>query len=292
MMKKIAFLGLGRMGGRMAGNLVRNGFSVVVWNRSMDKAQELIELGAEIAATPAAAAAAADITITMLSQDHVVREVLLGKNGVIEEIAAGKLVIDCSTVAPGTSRDLYREFEKKGADFLDAPVTGSVSQAEDGTLVFMVGGRREAFERAGEVFDSMGKHKAYMGECGAGATTKLANNTIAAINLFALAEGMSIAEKSGIDLEDFAGVISGGAAQSRMVDRKAQKLIARDYSPQFTAALMNKDLGLAAGLCMELGINASLLEFAKETLQKAVDEGNGEKDFSVIYELYRKNGGF
>lgn len=291
-MKKIAFLGLGRMGVRMARNLVRNGFSVVVWNRSMDKTQELVELGAEIANTPAAAAATADITITMLSQDHAVREVLLGKNGVIEGITAGKLVIDCSTVAPGTSRELYREFEKKGTDFLDAPVTGSVSQAEDGTLVFMVGGRREAFDRAGEVFDSMGKHKAYMGACGTGATTKLANNTIAAINLFALAEGMSIAEKSGIDLKDFAGVISGGAAQSRMVDRKAQKLIARDYSPQFTAALMNKDLGLAAGLCMELGISASLLEYAKEALQKSVDEGNGEKDFSVIYELYRKNGSF
>ncbi|MGE5677554.1 MAG: NAD(P)-dependent oxidoreductase [Pseudomonadota bacterium] len=289
-MNKVAFLGLGRMGGRMAGNLLRNGFPVVVWNRSEDKLREFEGLGAEIAATPAAAASIADITITMLSRDQAVMEVLLGKNGVIEGIEAGKLVIDCSTVAPGTSRELYHKFEQKGADFLDAPVTGSVSQAEDGTLVFMAGGRREAFERAAGVFDSMGKHKAYMGGCGAGATTKLANNTISAINLFALAEGMLIAEKSGIDLEDFVGVISGGAAQSRMVDRKAQKLIARDYSPQFTAALMSKDLGLAAELCMKLGINASLLEFAKATLQEAVDEGYGEKDFSVIYELYRKNG--
>ena len=287
-MKKVAFLGLGRMGKRMAKNLLKAGYSPIVWNRSKEKVSELTEIGARAAGTPAEAAAEANVIITMLSQDQAVKEVLLGVNGIMERITAGKTVIDCSTVSPKTSRELFQLFAQKGVEFLDAPVTGSVSQAEEGNLVFIVGGRREGFEKCEAIFQAMGKSWVYMGESGAGATAKLANNTIAFINLLALIEGVSIAQEAGINLEDFIKVVSGGASQSKMVDRKSGKIISGDYTPQFAAALMDKDLGLAVNICEELKIVAPMLGLSRQVLRMAVNKGYGDKDISAVYELYKE----
>lgn len=287
-MNKVAFLGLGHMGKRMVKNLLKAGYSTTVWNRSQEKALELAEMGAEVAESPAEAAAQADVIITMLSKDQAVKEVLLGVNGVMEKITEGKTVIDCSTVSSLTSRELFRLFAQKGVEFLDAPVTGSVSQAEEGNLVFIVGGEKEGFEKCEAIFRAMGKSWVYMGESGAGSTAKLANNTIAAINLLALVEGLSIAQKGGINLEDFIKVVLGGAAQSRMVERKAGKIISGDYTPQFSAALMDKDLGLALEMCKELKIVTPMLELTKQLLHMTVDKGHGDKDFSAVYEIYKE----
>lgn len=292
-MKKVAFLGLGRMGKRMAKNMLKAGYPLIVWNRSIDKSLELAEMGAKVAGTPAEAAVEADVVITMLSQDQAVKEVLLGANGVMERITGGKVVIDCSTVSPQTSRELFQLFAQKGSEFLDAPVTGSVSQAEEGNLVFIVGGSREGFEECEVLFQAMGKSWVYMGESGAGSTAKLANNTIAAINLVAVAEGIAIAQNGGINLEDFIKVVSGGAAHSRMVDRKAGKIIAGDYTPQFAAALMDKDLGLSMRMCEELKIATPMLGLAKQILRMTVNKGHGEEDISAVYELYKEwSGGY
>lgn len=287
-MKKVAFLGLGNMGTRMVKNLIRAGYSPLIWNRSKEKTLELTEMGAIVFSTPAEAAAEADVVITMLSQDQAVKEVLLGVNGVMEKITEGKTVIDCSTVSPITSRELFRLFAQKGVEFLDAPVTGSISQAEEGNLVFIVGGRREGFEKCEALFQAMGKSWVYMGESGAGSTAKLANNTIASINLIALMEGVSIAREGGINLEDFIKVISGGAAQSRMIDRKAGKILSGDYTPQFAAALMDKDLGLAMRMCEELRIVTPLLGLSKQLFRMTVNKGHGSKDISAVYELYKE----
>ncbi len=287
-MKTIGVIGLGIMGHGMASNILAAGHPLIVWNRTKSKADDLVKRGAKLAGDISELTREADVVITMLSADQQVLELLLGDGGAIHSARPGQIIIDSSTVSPQTSLKLSEAFAAKGVEVLDAPVTGSAPHAKEGSLGFMVGGNREVFEQCVKLFQAMGKNWVYMGTGGSGSTAKLASNSMVAISLLALAEGLTIVENAGIQVEDFLSVISKGGANSRVVETKAPKIINDDMSNEFSAALMNKDLGLALQMSQGLGIATPALGLAKQIMQMTVGRGYGDLDVAAVFSLYKE----
>ncbi|UQZ83925.1 2-hydroxy-3-oxopropionate reductase [Paenibacillus konkukensis] len=287
-MKKVGFIGLGTMGKPMAANLLNQGYDVVLYNRSVEKAAELVKLGARTAATPMEAAEGADVVMTMLSNDAVVLEAVLGEYGVIHGLRAGKTVIDCSTVSPDTSKRIHHELLGRAVDFLDAPVTGSKPAAESGTLVFMVGGEQAALERERDIFEALGSKIVYMGPSGSGSYAKLANNTIVGINALGLIEGLSIAAKAGLDAEQFLQIVLAGSANSKQAELRGGQLINRDFSSQFSLQLMLKDLLLAGDVTNRLQMPSPMLKAAAGLFQMGLGKGLGEADLCAVAQCYEE----
>ena len=285
---KIGFIGLGTMGLPMAHNLLKNGYELVIYNRTKEKMSRLEEKGAMIANSPKEVASQSEIVFTMLTADAAVEEVILGEDGIIDGAYPGLIVIDCSTIAPNTSKKVAEELSHHDVEMLDAPVTGSEPQAIEGTLTFMVGGKKELFEKCMELFLVMGKKAYYMGGNGQGSYMKLANNSMAAINLLAFSEAITMATKAGIDPEVFAEVVSGGGARSAMAENKAAKVINRDFRPHFMAQLLHKDLGLASDVAKELEISTPVLALGKEIFQMAKAKGYGAEDMSAVVKCYEE----
>ena len=285
-MNRIGFIGLGTMGMPMAGNLLKAGYDVTVYNRTREKSAQLAEQGAQVAETPAEAARNSDVVWTMLTADAAVHEVVFGDNGVATAARPGLIVIDSSTVSPTTSKDLAERLEELGVDFLDAPVAGSKPQATAGVLTFMVGGPKATFDACQPLFSVMGKNAYYMGENGAGSYTKLANNTMGAINLLAMTESLMMAVKSGIDPELFLQVVAGGGARSGMAENRGPKVLRRDFQANFASRLMLKDLGLAQRLAADLNMPVPVLSVVKEMLQTTVSQGYGDEDACAVVKCY------
>jgi len=287
-MKKIGFVGLGTMGAPMASHLLKADYEVIVYNRTKEKADELIVKGAVLADSPADVARQSEVVFTMLTADAAVEEVVLGANGILEGAYEGLIVVDSSTISPKTSKKLAAELAEKGVEMLDAPVTGSEPQATEGVLTFMVGGKNEVYEKCVPLFEIMGKASYYMGANGAGSYMKLANNTLAAINLLSLSESLIMATKSGIDPELFVKVVSGGGARSGMVDNKTGKIISRDFRPHFATNLMHKDLTLATDLASELDLPVPVLSLVRQMLQMAISNGYGNEDMCSVIKCYEE----
>lgn len=285
-MKQIGFIGLGTMGAPMASNLLRSGFDVTVYNRTADKCKPLEQEGAKTAATPQEAAAGKDVIITMISNDDSIREVFYGDNGILAVLQPGVTVIDSSTISPGLAKELAAAIEDKGGHFLDAPVTGSKPAAIDGTLVFMVGGHAEVIEQHRDLFDSMGRLLLHMGGNGSGAVAKLAHNAMVGIHNAALAEGFSIAVKSGVPADKFLELVKNGSAGSKQAELKGQKIIDGDFSNQFSLALMLKDLKLASSLSDATGVPTPMLGVAKSLFQAGFNHGFGDEDLSAVVKSY------
>lgn len=287
-MKTIGFIGLGTMGKPMAATLLSKGYSVIVYNRTAEKAQDLVRQGADLAETPAEAARNADVLITMLSNDEVLLDVFYGEHGIMHGVRPGLTVIDCSTVSPDASRKLHRELAQHYADFLDAPVSGGPVAAENGTLLFMVGGSHSVLNEQLPLFEAMGSKVLYMGPSGAGSTAKLAHNTIVGINAIGLIEGMSIAAKANLDVQQFLQVVMAGAAHSKQADLRGQKIIDRDFSNMFSLQLMLKDLLLAGSLTDTLKLPAPLLKSATGVFQMGLSRGLGENDLNAVVQCYEE----
>lgn len=285
-MNRVGFIGLGTMGLPMAENLLKHGFTVTVYNRSSEKTKTLLEQGSVVASSPEDMAKSVDVIITMLSADTAVEEIILGDNGIINGCHPGLVVIDCSTIFPATSQRLTQVLAELDVDFLDAPVTGSKPQAEQGALTFMVGGKKSVYEQCQPLFSAMGKKAFYMGESGSGSYTKLANNTLAAINLMAVAESMALASKAKIDLELFLEIVSSGGARSAMAENKGSKILSRDFHPNFSTNLMFKDLNLASRLADTLQFPHPMLAMAKILLQMTIANGYGDEDTSSVIKTY------
>jgi 3-hydroxyisobutyrate dehydrogenase-like beta-hydroxyacid dehydrogenase len=283
---KVGFIGLGTMGKPMAINLLKKGFAVTVYNRTADKAAEVTALGAVAVSTPAEAAQEADVIITMLSNDAVVLEVLLGRSGILGSLSAGQTVIDCSTVSPETSRQLHEALLERAVDFLDAPVTGSKPGAENGTLVFMVGGSYATTDKLRPVFEAMGTKIVYMGPSGSGSSAKLAHNTIAAVNLLGFIEGLSMATKAGLDPERFVEIVLAGGASSKQAELKGSKIVNRDFTNQFSLQLMLKDLLLAGNLSDSYQLPLPLQKAATGLFQMGLSKGLGDHDMSAVVQCY------
>nr|WP_199615435.1 NAD(P)-binding domain-containing protein [Paenibacillus alkalitolerans] len=285
-MRAVGFIGLGTMGFPMAENLLKKGYSVIAYNRTSSKAEKLAGLGAETASTPRDVLRDADVVITMLGDDRSVEEVYYGSNGIFSGIRPGVTVIDSSTISPGLVRRIASDMEDHLADFLDAPVTGSTPAAIDGTLLFMVGGKSEALDGARDILSAMGRKIIHMGVSGSGAYAKLAHNAMVGIHAAALAEGLSIAAKSGIDPEKFLEIVRGGGANSRQAELKGDKILDRDFSIQFSLKFMLKDLILGSGLANDLSVPAPMLENAKSLFQMGYSKGLGDLDLSSVIQCY------
>jgi len=287
-MNTIGFIGLGTMGAPMAANLLRKGYAVTVYNRTPGRADELLKLGADEAGTPLEAVRSASTVITMIANDAAIEDVYYGEHGILAGLKPGTTIIDSSTISPTLARRIAGDVETRFCDFLDAPVTGSKPAAESGTLVFMVGGKREVCQDHQNLLLAMGRDVIYMGRSGSGATAKLAHNTIVGINLAGLVEGMSIAAKAGIDANSFLHLVRSGGADSKQADLKGRKIIDRDFSVQFSLALMLKDLRLSSVLSDGLNVSTPMLEASKSLFQMGDALGYGEEDLSALAQVYEQ----
>jgi 3-hydroxyisobutyrate dehydrogenase-like beta-hydroxyacid dehydrogenase len=277
--RRIAFLGMGIMGRPMARNLAAAGFEVTVWNRTASRAQDL---GLPVADTPAEASSRADVTITMVVDSPQVEEILFGENGSSEGMRDGHVAVDMSTIAPTAARSIG---ERLPVPFLDAPVTGSRPKAEDATLTIMAGGDEAAFERVRPVLEAMGKLVLRVGPSGHGQMVKLINNTMAAVNAAALAEGLVLAESFGLDTEALRQVVGAGSGASAMLDLKSQPMLDRDFDPLFKLEHMLKDVRHCLAEAEALGVELPLAARAERLYTAAAEAGLGERDFAAVFEL-------
>jgi 3-hydroxyisobutyrate dehydrogenase len=275
---KIGWIGLGKMGHPMAMNLLKAGFDLTVYNRTKEKEAELLKAGATSADSPAQLPETCDIVVTMLSDDAAVKEVFEGKSGLLAKACPGKLIIDMSTVAPETSRYLSAACSRQQVDFLEAPVSGSIKPAQDGTLIILVGGRAENYERAKTIFDVLGKLSLHLGAAGQGSTAKLAINYLLGLNLQGLAETVLFAEKNGITKEDMLTIINEGACGNGVTKLKAESILKNHYPPAFALKHLVKDLRLAR----EAGLDSPLMTPLFGSFNKALTDGLGEEDVMAI----------
>ncbi len=286
--ERVAFLGLGIMGAPMAANLARAGIEVVAWNRTASRAEALASEHDNVtAAATAAEAAAAGVVISMVPDVPEVEQVLLGPDGAAEGLDDGGLAIDMSTIAPSASRSIAQRLGNHGIAFLDAPVTGSRPKAEDGTLTIMAGGPEAAFDRARPLFEAMGELVVHAGPQGHGSMVKLINNTLAAVNAAALAEGLVLAQAAGLDAGKALEVIASGSGESAMRRLKAEPMVNGDYQPLFKLEHMLKDVRHCLAEARALGVELPLAATAEPLYATAEGRGLGEQDFAAVIEALR-----
>jgi 3-hydroxyisobutyrate dehydrogenase len=239
---RIGFIGLGIMGKPMASNLIKNGYSVTVYNRSSKSVQELASLGAVAATSPKEVAERSDIVIDMVTDSPDVEQVILGPRGIIEAAHDGLIVIDMGTNSPETSRKVSSILAEKKVKFLDAPVSGGDKGAREGTLAIMVGGEKSAFDSCLPIFEAMGKSISYMGESGSGQATKLCNQVAVALHTLATSETLMLGSTFGLNLDDLVKVVGSGAGGSWNLSNLGPKIAKRDFEPGFKASHLYKDL--------------------------------------------------
>jgi 3-hydroxyisobutyrate dehydrogenase len=240
----VGFIGLGTMGMPMVRNLMKAGFTVMVYNRTAAKAERMANEGATRAASPKQVAAASPVVVTCVSDTADVESVVLGPNGIVEGIKSGSVVIDMSTISPEATRRIADRLRGEGCHMLDAPVSGGEQGAIDGTLSIMVGGDAAVLERCRPVLQAMGKTIVHVGPNGMGQTVKLMNQVLVAGNLNAAVEALMFAKRQGVDLVKAIDAIKGGAAGSWQFTNLAPRMVKRDFRPGFKVGLMQKDLKL------------------------------------------------
>ena len=282
-MSNVAFIGLGAMGSRMAMNLHAAGHKVRGFNRDRAKARPLADKGLEIADSIAAAVRGAEFVVSIVSDDVATREVMLGSAGVLSAAAAGTVVIDSSTNTPAIAREVAKAAAARNCIYLDAPVSGSILQAQGKELVFMVGGDAAAFERAQPLFQAMGRMARRIGASGAGATIKLVNNMLSAAATAAMAEAAQVIEAAGLDPAAATEILGEGAAGSRLLKAKLPKMLKRDFSPQFQLELMDKDLRYFLSLAQELDRAAPLAALVRSQYQAARLAALGKLDSCAVF---------
>ena len=285
---KLGFIGLGIMGKPMAKNLLKAGHSLVVSDINAAAVQEVVAAGAVAAATPKDVAAQVPIVITMLPNSPHVKEVVLGKNGVLEGAKAGTIIADMSSIAPLASKEIAAECAKKGVEMLDAPVSGGEPKAIDATLSIMVGGKPEIFEKCKDIFAKLGASVVLCGDIGAGNTTKLANQIIVALNIAAVSEALVLGAKAGVDPEVIYKAIRGGLAGSTVLDAKAPMILAGNFKPGFKIDLHIKDLANALDTAKGVGVPLFLTSQVMEMMQALKVEGKSQNDHSGLVEFYEK----
>lgn len=284
---RIGMIGLGIMGKPMAKNLLKAGYDLTVTNRNKATAEELVALGAK-ATSNIEIGAQCDLVLTMLPNSPQVKAVMLGENGVAAHMKPGTVFIDMSSIDPMASKELAQELAKKGIEMLDAPVSGGEPKAVDGTLSFMVGGKKNVFERCKPILEAMGSSVTLCGDVGAGNTTKLANQIIVACNIQALAEALTLAKMAGVDLELVYQAIRGGLAGSAVMDAKAPMMAAGDDKPGFKIDLHIKDLKNALDCAHSTGAPMPMTAAVQEIFQWLHNNGCGLDDHSSVIKYYKK----
>lgn len=291
---KVGFIGTGTMGQPMVANLIKKGLAVVAYDIVPAALDAAARLGAAPAASAAEAAARGDLVITMLPSSPHVSAAYLGPGGVLEGAPKGRLCVDMSTIDPGTSRRVAERLRDRGVRFLDAPVSGAVPRAVEGTLTIMVGGEAADLKEARPALEAMGANVIHVGPVGSGEVAKLCNNLIAGVAMVALSEAFRIAEGFGVDpmiLTDVISKSSGNTwvmAHGHPVPGIVPKAAAnRDYAPGFMMDLMAKDLGLAVNAARELRVPVVVAPAAQQLMRLGSSHGYGRKDFSAVYALLK-----
>ena len=283
---KVGFIGLGIMGSRMAANLQKRGYELIVYNRSRQKADPLVAGGAVWAPTPADAAKQAGVIITMLSTpDAVAETALLGKHGFLNHLAARSLWIDCSTVNPAFSRLMASEAAQRKVRFLDAPVAGSKGPAELGQLLFFVGGEKADVDEARPLFEAMGRAVHHMGGHGMGTSMKMVNNIMLSQAMIAFSEAVTLGESLGMPMALLFDTLLSSPVTAPFLALKRPKIESGVFDTEFPLQWAHKDLQLAADTAYETGVAMPLANAAKEIYALAEKNGLGEQDFSAVYKL-------
>jgi 3-hydroxyisobutyrate dehydrogenase len=283
----IAFLGLGTMGGAMTANLARAGFAVTAWNRTPGRGHELAELGVAFASTPSQAVAAADIAVICVSDTPDVEAVLFGQDGVVTGAREGTLIVDCSTIAPSGAWDFAARLRERGLAMVDAPVSGGSEGARNATLTIFVGGEASDVERARPVLAALGRTITHVGPIGAGQAVKAVNQVILAGTYLGVAEGIVLAIKAGLDVDQVVDALGGGAAQSWVLANRSGRMLDNDYPLGFKVALHRKDLGIALDLAAQLGAALPVSAFAAQLESGLIARGHADDDMSALARAIR-----
>jgi len=281
---RVAFLGLGIMGRPMATNLVKAGNEVTVWNRTPGKSVD----GARVASTPAEATQGAEVVWMCVSDTKAVEAVLFGSNGVETSIASGAIVVDSSTISPSAILQFAQRLSAKGVDYVDAPMTGSKVGAENGTLIFIVGGKEATLERLKPLFAAMGKIFFRMGDTSKGQAVKLVMILQIALIYQGFAEALTLGTKLGVDAGTLIPLINASMVRSGVVDYKAPFVLNRDFSPNFPLRLMHKDIRLALDAAKEARVKLPGLETVEEIYEMATEDGHENLDYAATLTLLEK----
>ncbi len=296
-MTQVAVIGVGRMGAPLARRLLAAGYDVTVCDPAPAALAALVVDGAQAAEDPARAAAAAEVTITCLPTPDIIETVVLGERGVLQAAAPDTLVIDMSTSLPALARRLAAAGRERRVDVLDAPVTGGPRGAEQGTLAIMVGGEAEAFARAQELLQALGKLVRHMGPAGSGQATKLTNNVLAAAHMAVLAEAVALARSEGLDLAQVYEILSNGTGDSRVLRNRypvagvlPEAPASHDWAPLFPVDLIAKDVALALATAAEHDLSMPVAEAALARYREAQAAELGELDYSAVARLLGDGG--
>jgi len=286
---KVGFIGLGIMGSRMAGNLVKKGHELIIYNRTREKAEPLIAQGASFLETPAKVAESVSVIITMLSEPAVETDIALGEDGFLNHFKRGSLWVDCSTVNPSFSRKMADECRKRGVRFVDAPVAGSKIPAEQAQLIFFAGGDKDDIEFSRPLMETMGKAVFRIGGQGMGTAMKMVNNLLLAGAMAAFSEGMVLGEALGISRDVLFDTLLASPVAAPFLALKRPLIESGTFETQFPLKWMHKDLQLASVTAFECGVAMPAANAVKEAYALAVRDGLGEKDFAAIYQYLKSS---
>jgi len=290
-MANLGFVGLGVMGSEMVSRLLDKGHTVTGYNRTRAKAERLIKKGMKWGDTPRAVCAAADVTLSMVTNEKALGAVMDGPDGILSAVAAGKFLIDMSTVSPSYSRSVATRVREKGADMIDAPVSGSVITLQEGRLSVMVGGRRETFDRMKPILDDIGPKVTYVGDNGLALSMKIATNLSLAVQMMAFSEGVLLAEKSGIKREVAVDVLTNSAVASPMIKYRGPFVLTMPEEAWFDVNMMQKDMMLALDMGRALDVPLPTTAVSNEFLTAARGMGFAKQDFAVVFDVLAKMSG-
>jgi 3-hydroxyisobutyrate dehydrogenase-like beta-hydroxyacid dehydrogenase len=290
-MANLGFVGLGVMGGHMVERLLEKGHSVTGYNRTRSKANWLIDRGMKWADSPRAVAAAVDVTFSMVTNSAALDDIADGTNGIVAGLSTGKILIDMSTVAPAVSRALAAKVREKGADMVDAPVSGSVITIQQGKLSVMVGGRPETFERVKPLLLDLGPKVTHVGENGLALVMKIATNLSVAVQMLAFSEGVLLAEKSGIARDTAVDVLTHSVVGSPMLQYRGPFVLNMPEEAWFNVNMMQKDMLLALELGRQVNVPLPTTAATNEFLTAARSMGLGERDFAIVFHVLARMSG-
>ena len=287
-MKKIGFIGIGLMGFPMAKNILKSGYKLKVFNRTYSKAKALEEFGAEIKKTLGELVKGSDIIITMLTDDRAVNEVISSSN-FTDNLKPGSIVIDMSSIKPITAKKHEKNLSLKKAEYLDAPVSGGTVGAEEGSLAIMIGGETKVFKKVKDLLKTMG-NPTLVGPVGSGQISKLANQIIVGLTIGAVAEAITFCEKAGADPKKMISALSGGWADSKVLQTHGKRMIDKDFSPKGKTSTHLKDMNNILESANTFNTHLPISNLVKEMYKNLVENGHGNKDHSSLYkEIERIN---
>jgi len=287
----LGYIGLGVMGGRIADRLIAKGHAVTGYNRTREKAQWLVDRGLTLAESPRAVSAAAEVTFVMVTNSAALEAVANGPDGFVAGLAPGKVVVDMSTVSPATSRTIAAKVRERGARMADAPVSGSVATLEQGKLSMMVGGDRATFDKVKPILDDIGPKVTYVGGNGLAVSMKIAANISVAVQMLAFAEGVLLAEKSGIARDVAVDVLTHSAIGSPMLQYRGPFVLQMPDDTWFNVNMMQKDVQLALDLGRQLDVPLPTTAATNEWLTAARALGLAEQDFAAVFQALARVSG-